>query len=137
MPAMEDPTLTLVGLLQNNWNYPSTVPFVSTDWYNEKKKMPQISVTAVTKNPQYIGMSDDLPNQVRRWMCLYALDIWTLDKDDRYQICEECDRIINKFCNIPGGDLEFIESRGYRYLDEATRPRLFHSRLLVEVRYYK
>lgn len=137
MPAMEDPTLTLAGLLDDNWNYPPIIPFVSTDWYNEKKEMPQVSVTAVTKTPRYIGMSDDLPNQVRRWMCLYALDIWALKKDDRYQISEECDRIISKFCNTPGGDLEFIESRGYRYLDEPTRPRLFHSRLLVEVRYYK
>lgn len=134
---MEDPTLTLAALLENNWNTPPEKPFISTDWYNEEKDMPQVSVTAFSKIPEFIGMSDDLPNQVRRWKSVYSLDIWTLDKSDRYDLCEECDRIINKFCNTPGGDLEFIESRGYQYLDQGKIPRLFHSRLLVDVLYYK
>ncbi len=49
----------------------------------------------------------------------------------------EADRIFHERCEEPGEGLQWIEASSWRDLDEGdTHPRLYRSRVTVEVLYY-
>jgi len=134
---MTDVKIALRDLLKASWALDFTPKF-STDWYDAKEQMPQIVVTQVLTQPRVIGFSDDPPSAQRRFEATYAVDVWSKgDQDKRHKMVQEVDRIVHAHCNQPGGGLEFVEVSNWRDLDEGdVHPRLYRSRLHVEVLYY-
>ena len=135
---MTDIKVLLMTLLEGDWGVDFTPQF-STDWYEAKQKMPQVVVSHVLTQPRFMGFHEDLPNQQRRVTSTYAIDVWSKgDQEKRHRMIEEVDRIIQSKCSDPGGGLDFIETSNWRDIDEGeTHPRLYRSRLRLEVRYYK
>jgi hypothetical protein len=134
---MTDTKIALLELLKDNWGLDFTPKF-STDWYEAKERMPQVVVSQVLTRPRAIGFSED-PNQaLRRFEATYAVDVWSKgDQDKRHSMVQEVDRIIHSRCNDPGVGLEFVETGNWRDIDEGdVHPRLYRSRLHVEVLYY-
>ncbi|MCW3978409.1 MAG: hypothetical protein NWF12_01550 [Candidatus Bathyarchaeota archaeon] len=134
---MTDPKITLMQLLENNWGLEFTPKF-STDWYDGKEKMPQVVVSQVLTRPRFTGFTEDPATAERRFEVTYAVDVWSKgDQTKRQGMIDEVDRIIHSKCDDPGGGLEFAEVSNWRDLDEGdAHPRLYRSRLHVEVLYY-
>jgi hypothetical protein len=137
---LTDPKLALKGLLEAEWDGDGVglVPKFSSDWYDAKEQMPQVVVSHVLTQPRIVGFSSNLPTAQRRFEATYAVDVWSKgDQEKRWAILEEVDRIIHSKCNSPGGGLEFAEASNWRDLDEGDmHPRLYRSRVHVEVLYY-
>ena len=135
---MTDPRITLMELLKDSWTLNFTPKF-STDWYDAKERMPQVVVSQVLTSPRFIGFTDDPPSAQRRFEATYAVDVWSKgNQEKRHRMVKEVDRIIHSKCNDPGGALEFVEVSNWRDLDEGdVHPRLYRSRLHVEVLYYE
>ncbi|MCJ7573293.1 hypothetical protein MUO93_03390 [Candidatus Bathyarchaeota archaeon] len=135
---MTDPKLTLMQLLKNGWSL-DFAPKFSTDWYDAGEGMPQVVVSQVLTRPRFVGFAEDPTEAYRRFEATYAVDVWSKgDQDKRYRMIEEVDRIIHSKCNDPGGGLEFVEASNWRDLDEGDmHPRLYRSRVHVEVLYYE
>ena len=134
---MTDAKVTLLQLLKDSWAIDFTPKF-STDWYEAKEQMPQVTVSHVLTSPRRLGFTDNPTEDDRRFEGTYAVDVWSKgDQEKRYRMVKEVDRIIHSKCNDPGGALEFVEVSNWRDLDEGeTHPRLYRSRLHVEVLYY-
>jgi hypothetical protein len=132
-----DPKITLMGLLEDNWDLEFTPKF-STDWYDGRERMPQVVVSQVLTRPRFIGFSEEPSQADRRFECTYAVDVWSKgDQEKRQAMIDEVDRIIHSKCDEPGGGLEFVEVSNWRDLDEGdVHPRLYRSRMHVEVLYY-
>ena len=135
---MTDPKIILLQLLEKNWSL-SYTPKFSTDWYDAKEKMPQVVISQVLTQPRFVGFSEDPSQADRRFECTYAVDVWSKgDQEKRHGMIQEVDRIIHSKCNQPGGGLEFVEASIWRDLDEGDAyPRLYRSRMHVEVLYYE
>ena len=134
---MTDPKIIIMELIKNNWSLDFTPKF-STDWYDAKEKMPQVVVSRVLTRPMFVGFSEDPSKAERRFESTYAVDVWSKgDQGKRQAMIDEVDRIIHSKCNDPGGGLEFIETSNWRDLDEGeSHPRLYRSRMHIEVLYY-
>jgi hypothetical protein len=133
---MVDPKLTILGLLKDNWSL-ATEPRFSSDWYNEKLSLPQVTVTHVITNPSFFAFSNDLPNADRRIQGFYNVDVWSLDQEERWQLLMEVDRVMKSFVSIPGGGLELLEVTSWRDQNEGdVDPPIFRSQLRLEVLYY-
>jgi len=100
--------------------------------------MPQVVVTQVLTQPQVIGFSVTPPTAQRRFEAVYAIDVWSKgDQEKRWRMLKEVDRIIHSKCDAPGGGLEFAEASSWTDLDEGDmHPRLYRSRIRVEILYY-
>jgi len=124
-------------LLKNAWSLGFTPKF-STDWYDAGEKMPQVVVSQVLTRPRFIGLSEDPSQAERRFDGTYAVDVWSKgDQEKRQAMIDEVDRIIHESCSDPGGGLDFVEASSWRDLDEGdAHPRLYRSRMHVEVLYY-
>jgi len=137
---LTDPKLALKGLLEAEWDRDGVgfMPKFSSDWYDAKEQMPQVVVSQVLTQPRVIGFNQDLPTAQRRIEAVYAIDVWSKgDQEKRWRMLKEVDRIIHSKCNSPGGGLEFAEASNWRDLDEGDmHPRLYRSRVHVEVLYY-
>jgi len=134
---MTDAKLTLRDLLKENWALGFTPKF-TTDWYEAGEQMPQVVVSQVLTQPRAVGFSDDPASAQRRFEATYAVDVWSKgDQEKRHRMVQEVDRIVHAHCLSPGGGLEFAEVSSWRDLDEGeVHPRLYRSRLHVEVLYY-
>ncbi len=134
---MTDPKIALLGLLEENWAL-DFEPKFSTDWYEAGERLPQVVVSQVLTRPRYLGFSDDHPAARRRFDGVYAVDVWSKgDQELRWRMLKEADRILHEKCEEPGEGLHWIEASSWRDLDEGdTHPRLYRSRLTVEVLYY-
>jgi hypothetical protein len=132
-----DIKILLMELLKEGWGLGFTPKF-STDWYDTKVKTPQVVVSQVLTRPRFTAFSEDVSQAERRFEATYAVDVWSLgDQGKRQGMIYEVDRIIHSSCREPGGGLEFIETSNWRDLDEGdVHPRLYRSRLHVEVLYY-
>ncbi len=136
---MTDPRVTLKKLIEDSWSLGDLPVKVSTEWYDAKEEMPQVTVGHTLTTPEYIGLSDDIRNALRRYRCVYTLDAWVKGSQEiRYRVVQEIKRIIGFHCNVAGGNLEFLEVSDWRDLDEPTyAPRLLRSQVRVEVLYYE
>ncbi len=134
---MTDPKIALLGLLEENWAL-DFEPKFSTDWYEAGERLPQVVVSQVLTRPRYLGFSEDHPSARRRFDGVYAVDVWSKgDQEARWRMLREADRILHERCEEPGEGLQWIEASSWRDLDEGdTHPRLYRSRLTVEVLYY-
>lgn len=134
---MTDPKIILLGLLKENWSL-DFEPKFSTDWYEAGERLPQVVVSQVLTRPRYLGFSEDHPAARRRFDGVYAVDVWSKgDQEARWRMLREADRILHGRCEEPGEGLQWIEASSWRDLDEGgTHPRLYRSRLTVEVLYY-
>ena len=134
---MTDVKVMIMKLLEDNWGLDFTPKF-STDSYEAKEKMPQVVVSQVITRPRVIGFSEEPSEAERRFEATYAVDVWSKgDQDKRYRMVQEVDRIIHSKCDEPGVGLEFVEASSWRDIDEGdVHPRLYRSRLHVEVLYY-
>jgi len=132
-----DPRIILMELLKEGWAL-DFKPKFTTDWYDHGEQMPQVVVSLVLTQPRFIGFTDDPPSAQRRFKATYAIDVWSKgDQEKRYRMVQEVDRIIHSRCDQPGDGLEFVETSSWRDLDEGeTHPRLYRSRLHVELLYY-
>ena len=134
---MTDVKVLLLNMLKEGWGLDFTPKF-STDWYEAKSKTPQVVVSQVMTRPRFITFSEDVSTDERRFEATYAVDVWSHGNQLRRQrMIDEVDRIIHSRCSDPGGGLEFIEVSSWRDLDEGdAHPRLYRSRVSVEVTYY-
>ncbi|MCW4048338.1 MAG: hypothetical protein NWE89_01245 [Candidatus Bathyarchaeota archaeon] len=134
---MTDPKLTILELVKGGWNL-SYTPTFSADWLQGKAEFPQVVVSHVLTQPRQVGFSENPSAVQRRFEAVYLVDVWSKgDADQRYEMLEEVDRILQSKCNSPGGGLEFIEVSAWRDLDEGNlRPPLYRSQTRVEVLYY-
>ena len=134
---MTDPKIALLGLLEENWAL-DFEPKFSTDWYEAGERLPQVVVSQILTRPRYLGFSEDHPSARRRFNGVYAVDVWSKgDQEARWRMLREADRILQERCEEPGEGLQWIEASSWRDLDEGdTHPRLYRSRLTVEVLYY-
>ena len=134
---MTDPKIALMELLEENWGLDFT-PAFSTDWYEAEERLPQVVVSQVLTTPRFTGFSEDLPVVTRRFQAVYAVDVWSKgDQGRRWRMLREVDRILHENCGDPGGGLEFVEGSSWADLDEGeTHPRIYRSRVRVEVLYY-
>ena len=134
---MTDVKVMIMELLEDNWGL-DFKPKFSTDWYDAKEKMPQVVVSQVLTRPRVIGFSEDPSQAQRRFEATHSVDVWSKgDQEKRYRMVQEVDRIIHSKCDDPGVGLEFVETSSWRDLDEGdVHPRLYRSRLHVEVLYY-
>jgi hypothetical protein len=137
---LTDPKITLKELLESQWDEVGVgfTPKFSSDWYDAKEQMPQVVVTQVLTQPQVIGFSVTPPTAQRRFEAVYAIDVWSKgDQEKRWRMLKEVDRIIHSKCDAPGGGLEFAEASSWTDLDEGDmHPRLYRSRIRVEILYY-
>jgi hypothetical protein len=123
--------------LEDGWVQQAVTPRFSGDWYEAREEMPQVTVTHLVTRPEALGLSQDVGNSKRRFIATYAVDVWAKDPEQRHMMTREVDRIVHFRCQRPGGELEFMETLDWVDLDEATtRPRIYRSRLRVEVLYY-
>ena len=134
---MTDPKVALRGLIEEGWAL-DFKPAFSTDWYDAGSRMPQVVVSQVYTQPRRLGFSEEPSAARRRFEASYAVDVWSPgDQERRWRMTREVDRIIQSRCDSPGGGMEFAEVSGWRDLDEgATHPRLYRSRVTVNVLYY-
>ncbi len=133
---MTDPRLTIKGLIEDGWTV-EEIPRFTIDAVDEPLKEPHVVVSHIATTPAYIGFSDTLETDTRRFRSFYAVDVWSTDKDLRYRMVEGIDKILHAKCNNPGGGLEFMECSGWVPMDElSTHPRLFRSKMRIEVLYY-
>ena len=134
---MTDPKIALLGLLEENWAL-DFEPKFSTDWYEAGERLPQVVVSQVLTRPRYLGFSEDHPAARRRFDGVYAVDVWSKgDQEARWRMLREADRILHERCEKPGEGLQWIEASSWRDIDEGdTHPRLYRSRVTVEVLYY-
>jgi len=134
---MTDVKVTFMELLKDGWAL-DFKPKFSTDWYDAKEQIPQVVVSQVLTQPRVIGFSGSPPTAQRRFEATYAIDVWSKgDQEKRWAMLEEVDRIIHSKCNAPGGGLEFAEASSWTDLDEGDmHPRLYRSRIRIEVLYY-
>jgi len=134
---LTDVKVQLLEMLRDDWGLDFTPKF-SADWYNALQRTPQIVVGQVLTRPRFITFSEDVSQDERRFEATYAVDVWSLGNQERRQrMIDEVDRIIHSRCSDPGGGLEFVEVSGWRDMDEGdTHPRLYRSRVSVEVLYY-
>ena len=134
---MTDVKVLLLNMLKEGWGL-DFEPKFSTDWYEAKSKTPQVVVSQVMTRPRFITFSEDVSVDERRFEATYAVDVWSLgDQERRQRMIDEVDRIIHSRCSDPGGGLEFVEVSGWRDMDEGDmHPRLYRSRVSVEVLYY-
>jgi len=134
---LTDPKIALLMLLEENWAL-DIEPKFSTDWYEAGERLPQVVVSQVLTRPRYLGFSDDHPSARRRFDGVYSVDVWSKgDQAARWKMLRETDRILQEHCEEPGEGLEWIEASSWRDLDEGeTHPRLYRSRVTVEVLYY-
>jgi len=132
-----DPKAALAEMLEDGWAL-DFEPEFNAEWYEAESQMPKIVVSHVMTMPRFAGFSDDLPGSSRRFEGTYAVDVWSVgDQSKRWRMLKEVDRIIHSKCDSPGGGLEFAEASSWRDLDEPnTHPRLYRSRVLVNVLYY-
>ena len=134
---MTDVKVLLLNILKASWGLDFTPKF-SSDWYDAKSRTPQVVVSQVITQPRFITFSEDVSTDERRFEATYAVDVWSHGNQLRRQrMVDEVDRIIHFRCNDPGGGLEFVEVSSWRDLDEGdAHPRLYRSRVSVEVTYY-
>ena len=134
---MKDPKLTILELLENAWSL-SYKPRFTSDWYEGKVDLPQVTVGHIVTIPRYISFSEDLPNANRRIQGIYSVDVWSRgDAEKRWEMLQEVDRILKSKVNAPGDDLELAEVSSWIDLDEGQlNPPLLRSRLRLEVMYY-
>ena len=134
---MTDVKVLMLNMLKEGWGLDFTPKF-STDWYEAKSKTPQVVVSQVLTQPRFITFSEDVSQDERRFEAIYTVDAWSQgDQLRRQRMVDEVDRIIHSKCSDPGGGLEFVEASSWRDLDEGdAHPRLYRSRVSVEVLYY-
>ena len=134
---MTDIKVLLLNMLKEGWGL-DFIPKFSSDWYEAKSRTPQVVVSQVITRPRFIAFSEDVSQNERRFEATYAIDAWSQgDQLRRQKMVDEVDRIIHSRCSDPGGDLEFVEVSSWRDLDEGdAHPRLYRSRVSVEVTYY-
>jgi len=134
---MTDVKVLLLNMLRDDWGLDFTPKF-STDWYDAKSRTPQVVVSQVLTQPRFTAFSEDPSMDERRFEATYAVDAWSRgDQLRRQRMVDEVDRIIHSKCSDPGGGLESVEVSSWRDLDEGdAHPRLYRSRVSVEVMYY-
>ena len=133
---MTDPKLTILELINGGWNL-TVEPTFSADWVQEKASFPQVTVSHLVTSPRPTGFSENQASADRRIEGAYAVDVWSKEASERWDLLEEVDRILKSKCDDPGGGLEHMECSLWADMDYgATRPTLFRSRLRVEVLYY-
>ena len=137
MSAFTDPKLTLLELLEGEWQISSDPVFIA-DWPDEKTKYPVVTVFHLATNIKPTGFSDNVPSADRRHMGEYFVDVWSRgDSGERYALLKEVDRILKSRISEPPGGLEQIWTSGWVDLDEEQlRPPIYRSRLRVKVLYY-
>ena len=134
---MEDPKITLMNLLKEDWDE-ATVGFkpkFSTDWYDRKEEMPQVVVSHVITPVRFLGIGQT----PRRFDGDYAIDVWSKgDNDKRWKMSEEVDRIILAKQDSPGTDLNFVQVSNWRDLDEVdVTPKIYRSQIMIRLLYFK
>lgn len=134
---MTDVKVLLLNMLKEGWGLDFTPKF-SSDWYDAKSRTPQVVVSQVLTQPRFITFSEDVSQDERRFEATYAVDAWSQgDQLRRQRMIDEVDRIIHSKCSDPGGGLKSVEVSSWRDLDEGdSHPRLYRSRVSVEVLYY-
>jgi len=132
---VKDPRLTILDLLKTFWELPWR-PTFTTDWYQGEEHLPQVNISHVITSPKQTGFSMDPSQAQRRHQGVYNVDAWSLEQEQRWEMVTEVDRIVHERCNKPAEELEFIEVKGWRDLDEPDHPRLFRSQLRLEALYY-
>ena len=137
---MDDPKLTLLDLLESEWDAVSLgfTPKFNADWYNKSSELPQITITHINTSRQHVFLSDDVTTTDRRCIGLYYIDVWTVtSSEQRWAMIEEVNRILKAKCNAPGGSLEFGDITDWVDVDETqTHPKILRSRARVEVLYW-
>ena len=137
---MDDPKLTLMGLLETDWNTVGLgfTPKFNADWYEKSSELPQITITHINTRREHVFLSDDVTTTDRRCTGYYYIDVWTVtSSDQRWAMIEEVNRILKAKCNAPGGDLEFEDISDWVDVDETqTHPKILRSRARVEVLYW-
>ena len=135
-----DPKITLLSLLSDNWDGVGVgfTPKFSTDWYDPAEEMPQVTISHVITTQRAVGLSNDLSAASRKREAIYAVDVWSKgEKTFRWKMVEEVNRILKAKCLTPGGGLEFSEVSSWNDLDESeVSPKIYRSRILLEVLYY-
>jgi len=136
---MDDPKITLLNLLESNWDAATLgfTPKFSADWYEKTQDLPQITITQEITNQRHVFFSDDVTTTDRLCNGQYTIDVWTFDNEQRWQMVEEVLRIVKANCNAPGGGLEFIQVLNWFDLDEAAlHPKLLRTRIRLNIMYW-
>ncbi len=133
MTVMEDPKVTILNLLKENWSLEFT-PRFTTDWYDWKARSPTVVVQHQVTPVSFAGLG----GLKRRHDAEYAIHVFSLSEDERWKMKEEVDRIIQVKRSNPGTDLEFVSVRNWVDLDEVdVSPKIYHSRILTGLVYFK
>ena len=133
---MADPKLTILELIKGGWSL-SITPTYSADWVQEKASFPQVVVSHIVTNPHPTGFSENPASENRRIEASFAVDVWSRDAPERWDLLEEVDRVLKSKCGDPGSGLESLTVSAWTDMDiGSTRPPLYRSRLRLEVLYY-
>jgi len=133
MTAMEDPKVTILNLLKDNWSLDFT-PRFTTGWYDRKARSPTVVVQHEVTPVSFAGLG----GLRRRHDAEYAVHVFSLSPDERWKMKEEVDRIIQAKRSSPGTGLEFAKILSWVDLDEVdVSPKIYHSRILAGLVYYK
>ena len=133
---MTDPKTLIRGYCETLWAVVDVTPSYHEDIFDEKAKLPQVVVSHVLTQPKVIAFSDTLDEDNRYYIGTYAVDVWSLKKDERWLMMKEVDRIFQSL--IYGDDqIDQYEPKAWRDINAVeTNPKLYHSQILIEVRYY-
>jgi len=133
MTIMEDPKLTILNLLKNNWALEFT-PRFTTDWFDRKAMSPTVVVQHDVTPVIFAGLGGTR----RRHEGDYSVHVFSLSPGERWKMKEEVDRIIQEKRSSPGIGLEFAQIRNWVDIDEVdVSPKIYHSRILTGLVYYR
>lgn len=134
---MTDPKTLIREYCESLWAVAGVTPSYHEDVFDEKAKLPQVVVSHVLTQPKVIAFSDTLDEDSRYYIGTYAVDVWSLKKDERWLMMKEINRIFQPL--IYGDDqIDQYEPKASRDINAVeTNPKLYHSQILIEVRYYE
>ena len=160
MTLTEEPELTIMYLLRNNWQDGATdagfdTNHISTGWFQDNRDHPQITVSHTGDSlpgvTGYTAISPEGPTAFQRGRS--QVDIWVPNTDDwsspgkakrhRWQMFQECKRIIHLHADgvaNDAGEQEFanlgtISSR--RITEDDREPIVFRGSLDVRYVYHQ
>ena len=130
---MSDPKLVLLDLLEEHWGLDFT-PRFSSDWYKGQVRLPQVTVSRVLTRVDRLGFTESPDVADRKQLTSLSVDVWSRGEETRrWGMVQEVDRILREQGDSPGGGLDYLESKGWRDLDEGNRhPRIYRSQVNVE-----
>ena len=130
---MSDPKIVLLGLMEEHWGLDFT-PRFSSDWYQGQVRLPKVTVSRVLTSVERLGFTESPEVADRKQFTSLSVDVWSRGEETRrWRMVKEVDRILREHGDHPGGGLDYLESKGWRDLDEGTRrPRIYRSRVNVE-----